>query len=379
MRAHADEVWVVTRTNNRRVIEADPMSKSPDLHFIYYDLPHWAIMLKRRAWFLPIYLILWQWGAYRLTEKHHRQNPFDRVYHITFATMLPGSFMGKLGIPFIIGPIGGGERAPFRLRRGMLVRNKIKELLRDAQIVFQRFSPLSRQAFAAADQIYVTTPDSMRLISPKFRHKTEVRLAISSDGLIQRKAVQPPARPRFVFIGRLLQWKGVHLAIRALAEARIIHPDATLTLIGDGPDRSHLQKIANMCGIPDAVLFAGYLSRQEVIESFGNFTALVFPSFHDSGGMVVLEAFTRGLPVVCLDLGGPGVMVNSSCGIVISTAHADEDQVVRGIANAMISLGQTSDVEKAQFAAGAFGRLNELSWAGLVTQIDSFKARNYIG
>jgi len=55
----ADEVWVLTRSNNRSVIEADPLSHSAGLHFIYYDLSKWALRLKRKFWFLPIYFVLW--------------------------------------------------------------------------------------------------------------------------------------------------------------------------------------------------------------------------------------------------------------------------------------------------------------------------------
>jgi hypothetical protein len=111
MLAFADEVWVLTRSNNQAVIEADPLSNSDGLHFIYYDLPNWALKLKRYSCFTRAYFILWQWGAYREAAKRHREKPFDRVYHVTFASMQFGSFMGKLGIPFIVGPIAGGERA----------------------------------------------------------------------------------------------------------------------------------------------------------------------------------------------------------------------------------------------------------------------------
>ena len=63
MRAFADEVWTLTRANNQSVIEADPASMDPKLHFLYYDLPTWAKRLKKRSWFLHVYFILWQWGA----------------------------------------------------------------------------------------------------------------------------------------------------------------------------------------------------------------------------------------------------------------------------------------------------------------------------
>ena len=102
MLAYADEVWVLTRSNNQTVIERDPLSRKQGLHFLYFDLPPWVLKLKKQAWFLPLYFILWQWGAYRLAAWRHRITPFDRVYHVTFVSMQFGSFMGRLGVPFIM-------------------------------------------------------------------------------------------------------------------------------------------------------------------------------------------------------------------------------------------------------------------------------------
>jgi len=367
----ADEVWVLTRSNNQTVIEADPLSRTRGLHFIYYDLPPWALRFKKLAGVLPIYIMMWQWGAYRLAAKHHREKRFDSVYHVTFSGMLSGSFMGRLGIPLIVGPIGGGERAPFPLRRGMPAVCRFKELLRDLGIILQRHNPLTCPALAAAERIYVTTPESLQLVQRKWRYKTEVQLSVghSSSQTPQQTERRPSPLPRFVFVGRLLHWKGVHFAIRALDEARRTVPAATLTIFGSGPAERWLRDLAKSCGVADAVEFAGHVPHQQVVDSLLSYTALVFPSLHDSGGLAVLESFSRGLPVVCLDLGGPGVMVNGSCGFVIPTAHADEAQVVTEVANAMISLASMSATELERLSQGAIARAHELSWASLTERV----------
>jgi glycosyltransferase involved in cell wall biosynthesis len=370
MLTQADEVWVLTRSNNREVIEADPLSRQPGLHFLYYDLPSWALKLKKKSWFLPFYFILWQWGAYRLAARRHRETPFDRVYHVTFAGMQAGSFMGRLGIPFIIGPIAGGERAPFRLRRSMPLRCKISESARDLGILMQRLSPLVRSAFAAAEEIFVTSAESLKLVPRKWRSKTSVHLAIASNGrAVQQDERKPPASPRFVFAGRLLHWKGAHFAIRALAEVRKTVPAATLTLIGTGPEEQWLRDIALKYGLADAVEFAGHRPRQRFIESLRETTAFIYPSLHDSGGFVVLESLEEGTPVVCLDLGGPGILVNASCGFVIPTGDADEDLLVTRIANAMISLGTMPETDWQRLSLGAKARAIELSWTSLTAQV----------
>jgi glycosyltransferase involved in cell wall biosynthesis len=278
--------------------------------------------------------------------------------------------MGKLGIPFIVGPIAGGERAPLPMRRGMPVLYRFQELLRDIRIVLQRYSPLTCPALAAAERIYVTTPESLKLVRAKWHFKTEVQLSIGSCGQTANKTDRRPLQhPQFVFVGRLLHWKGVHLAIRALAEARRTIPTATLTLFGGGPGERWLRDLSKKCGVADAVEFAGHAPRQQLIDALLSYTALIFPSLHDSGGLAVIEALSKGLPVVCLDLGGPGIMVNGSCGVVIQTAHADEAHTVTAIADAMISLGTMGAAEMESLSMGAIVRSNELSWFRLTERI----------
>jgi len=371
MLPYADEVWVLTRANNQEVIDADPKSHAPGLHFIYYDLPRFFLRLKKRSWFLPFYLIFWQWGAYRVAARYHRSKQFDCVYHVTFSGTHAATLMGKIGIPLIIGPIGGGERAPLRLRRSIPFRCKIKELVRDLRIFLHRYGPLTRSSFAAAERIYVTTPDSLRLVPPKWHFKTEVQLSIATPGQIKQEAeLKPQVSQQFVCFGRLLHWKGVHFAVRAIAEARRTIPAARLTIFGKGPEEQWIHNLAKKIGVQDGVDFIGWVPRRaQILESLHTYNAHIFPSFHDSGGLVALEALAAGLPVICLDIGGPGVIVNESCGVVVPIEGADEAKVVTGIANAMIRLASMAPQEFEALSRGALARARELSWARLTERV----------
>jgi glycosyltransferase involved in cell wall biosynthesis len=71
---------------------------------------------------------------------------------------------------------------------------------------------------------------------------------------------------------------------------------------------------------------------------------LVFPSLHDSGGNVVIEAMSFGLPVICLDIGGPKCFVDSNTGRVIQTAGKGRRQIEFAIASAMTELYCSPDL-----------------------------------
>ena len=102
----------ITRANNQPAIQR-AWPNLPNVRFIYYDLPNWLATLKKKAPILQFYYLLWQWGAYRAARQLHRQEQFDLVQHLTLGVFRHPSFMGGLGIPFIFGPVGGGERRRF--------------------------------------------------------------------------------------------------------------------------------------------------------------------------------------------------------------------------------------------------------------------------
>ena len=107
------DVWVITRANNRSAIEAG-LSRAPNdrLHFVYYDLPPWARWWKKGKRGVQLYYYLWQIGIYFVARRLHRNGQFDLTHHLTFGKYWSPSFLSLLPIPFIWGPVGGGESAP---------------------------------------------------------------------------------------------------------------------------------------------------------------------------------------------------------------------------------------------------------------------------
>ena len=189
------------------------------------------------------------------------------------------------------------------------------ELVRDVYNWALRADPITRLAFRDAKLILLRTEGSLIAVPPRYRNKVhiDVGLGIAEIVDIVDSDIVPRTSGesfRLLYAGRLLWWKGVHLAIRAIARARAQSVDATLTIVGDGPARRDLEKLARELGISDHVIWRGEVSRQELLGMYGAHHAFLFPSLHDAGGTVILEALAHGLPVICLALGGPGKMVD---------------------------------------------------------------------
>lgn len=356
------QVHVITRSNNRPEIERTVGRKTLALRFDYYDLGRLARAWKHWPGGIYLYYLLWQLGAYRLARRLHEKEKFDCVQHITFVSFRQPSFMGLLGIPFIFGPVGGGETMPAALQKGIPWTGRIAETVRGIGNALVRWDPFMAITFSHAHLIACTSPETLARIPRRYRSRCRVQLAIGIRSCEIETATRVAAPgPQFLFVGRLLYWKGLHLALRALAEVRRVLPKATLKIIGQGPDRDWLASVAREAGVENAVEWVPAAPHSEIPGEFHRSTALVFPSLHDSGGMVVLESLAAGVPVVCLDLGGPGAIVDSSCGVAIKTAQVPEEAIVKSLAEVMILLASNPRY-RAQLSAGALARARQMTW-----------------
>lgn len=110
-----------------------------------------------------------------------------------------------------------------------------------------------------------------------------------------------------IFVGRLTAIKGLRVLLEAFAEARTTRPNLRLTLVGDGDDRSHLERLAAPLG--DAVRFAGFLSQGEVAQALATSDVLVLPSFAEGLPVVLMEALASARPVIATQVAGVGELV----------------------------------------------------------------------
>jgi glycosyltransferase involved in cell wall biosynthesis len=120
----------------------------------------------------------------------------------------------------------------------------------------------------------------------------------------------PEQRPatagrRLLFVGRLEAVKGVDVLLRAFARIHHAHPDAELSIIGDGERRGDLEQLADDLGTTGAVRFYGWTGEAEVRSALADCTCLVIPSvWPENLPTVALEAIGVGRPIVASRVGG---------------------------------------------------------------------------
>ena len=317
--------------------------------------------------------LAWQFAVLGHVRKHYRMADFDIVHHITYGGIRHPTLLGRLALPLVLGPLGGGERAPYRLRKSFHWRGWLYDLLRDLHTWSLKFDPVTRLACADALAIYVETPQSKTALPRRHHHKMSVHTEIGTH----QPASQQPSPPRraegplrLIYAGRFLYWKGMNMGLRAVAEARARGVDVRLTMVGSGPDEGEWRRLAGELGLEDAVDWRGWVPQSELIDLYRSHDALLFPSLHDSSGNVVLEAFVNGVPVICLGLGGPAEMTNASCGIVVPVEARSAEDCVSGLAKAIEDLNASADLRE-RLSQGARAQAHRYRWASVVRSLYS--------
>ena len=362
------QVTVLTRAANASAIERQPR---PGLAFLYYDLPRWVQLCRKGAAGKRLYYVLWQWCAARHIRRRFPQLLFDVVQHVTYVSVRYPSFMGSLGIPFYFGPVSGGEKVPAKLRKSFSVGERCREGLRDWSNRLVPLDPLLRAAFRRAEKIIVTR-DTLPMVPRAWLGKCHVRLAIglTSDYLRQAAVTsQPTGRcVRLLYVGRLLEWKGIDIALRAVRHLQQWQMEVRFTIVGDGPARARLTRLAQHLELTEIVDWVGCIPQRDVEAHYRMTNLFLFPSLRDSGGMAALEAMAHGLPVVCTDLGGPGVTVNEDCGRVLPALHKTRDELATLCARAVLEVMDLPGLRK-DLSAGAKARARDFEFHSLAESL----------
>jgi glycosyltransferase involved in cell wall biosynthesis len=312
--------------------------------------------------YIPFYLHCRRWLRRFLAEG----GQFDVAYQpVPLAMRYPSPAVG-MGIPFVIGPVGGSLPSPpgFDAEEGAA---PWYVGLRRLDALRMRRDPLLRRTYEQASCVIGIAPYVRDILAGVTLQRFEV---ISDAGIerlpdsVTRTAVHDDIR--LLFVGRLIRTKGVRDAIRALGLIRDL--PTVLDIVGDGADRTTCESLTTELGLTSRVRFHGRLPREQVDAFYRSADVFVFPSYREPGGHVVFEAMAHGLPLVVSDIGGPGTAVDDSSGIRVHPRSPT--QYPHDLAAALRQL--VSDPERRQaLGDGARRRVGDIAlWDSKVERLE---------
>jgi glycosyltransferase involved in cell wall biosynthesis len=339
--ARQHRVIAVTRRNNRPPIEryaAEHPELAPTLAritFRYFDLPAWTRWWKRGPLLSVLYFYLWQAG---LGWWLWREKPaVDLVHNLNFHNDWTPSFLWLLKRPLVWGPIGHHPRIPATHLRLYGRAAQLKDrLLWTLKRAFWGFDPFLRITRHCADRILCMNS----AVAPR------LGLPLRQFAVVPSVAIDLPAEPvglsasapqeQFVVMmaARMVPLKGFDMVIRAFADfyhclTPAQRPRAQLLLIGSGPEEARLQALITASGIEDCTRHLPWLDRSALLTMYELASVFFFPS-HEGAGMVVAEAMSYGVPVLCYQNEGPGELVAPAS--TLKVPYASYEQNVRDFA-----------------------------------------------
>ncbi len=136
-----------------------------------------------------------------------------------------------------------------------------------------------------------------------------------------------------IFAGRLIKEKNVDILLEAIGRIKNTIPDIKCLIIGDGPEKDRLVRLVTGLKIQANVKFSGFLEYNEVISYIKSSRVFVLPSSREGFGIVVIEAFACGVPVVTVkcEQNAASSLINEDTGFVVKPD-------VKDISNAILTL-----------------------------------------
>ena len=166
-----------------------------------------------------------------------------------------------------------------------------------------------------------------------------------------------------LFVGRLIEWKGIDTLIRSMIPVRKAIPGSRLTIVGEGSCRDSLERLVQDLRLADVVRFCGKVSDEDLKKIYESADVFVLPSRSYQGlvmeglGVVLLEAMSYGIPVIGSDIGGiPDIIDNGKNGYLFP--GNDEDS----LAGRIINILSDSDLQERFRYEGYVTVQSRFSW-----------------
>lgn len=382
------DLWVLTRRSNMPNINAW-LAENPDfsnINFIYYDLPKWARFWKKGLRGVRLYYILWQLCSNNIVKRTMIENNISIFHHLTYGNALWNVSRYGSKQTFIWGPVGGLETIPENFSRHYDTKCRIIEKFRRFAVACAKLNVGFYYRCKQADIILCKTEHTLKRIPRRFAAKAILFTDVAADVIAHSDAAinmaadvtahsdiingsNPPAAHNassnsidkainFISVGRLDAWRGFDLVLEAFALARKQNNLLTLTIVGDGNDKSRLLSIVDKLDISSSVSFTGNVPMSEYKSLMHTADVVVNAALKEGAVTVSFDAVSLGKPLICLDTTGYTRCFSEKYAVIIPIL--ERDVVIDKIKDAMLTLANNE--QRHQMSLNALNASSSLSW-----------------
>lgn len=327
-----------------------------------------AIAILRRGQ-LGVYANYRAWQRHSLVAARalisSSSETFDVIHHYSWGSLFLGSPLAALDLPFVFGPVGGGSTSPNEMKSLYRSVDQWKERFRAAVISSVRLNPITRHVTKRASLILAANSDTADLLNSLGGNSSlMMQDTTPAEWLGAAQACrQYIDRSNVIWVARAMPRKGILLAVMVASR---LPASFTVHVVGDGKELNRAKVLTKKLGLESRVVFHGLVPWTEVLGMYDLADVMLFTSIRDTFGSQILDAASRGLPVVAIRQQGVGDFVPASAGHLVAL---DSPAVMaEGMAEAIIDLCSNEDrYRSASAAARSFAEEKSLSF--MITEL----------
>ncbi|MFT4600284.1 MAG: glycosyltransferase involved in cell wall biosynthesis, partial [Arenicella sp.] len=342
--AETNVVIVITRKNNRdeieRFYEENPeMGQLKNLSFHYYDLPSWLVFWKKKIGERGYVLYFYLWQLFMPLFIKRLGVTFDIVHALNFHSDSHPQFLWLHRKPVFWGPIGHHPKVPRQFitkhySKKTLVKDRLYNAIKFSMRTFDPFYLISKWT---ASKIFVINSKINDSVRAK-KSKVIVLPAVAGNQIVINKIQKESFN--IISVGRFTYMKGFDLIIEAFHQFIMLLSDSEkslvkMTLVGKGEEKNTIINLIKKLGLEDNIQIVEWVEKSEMKHLYTDASIFAFGS-HEGAGMVVPEALSHGLPIVCFDNEGPGELCDNSNAIKIKVQGYEKS--ANAFANAYFKL-----------------------------------------
>jgi glycosyltransferase involved in cell wall biosynthesis len=280
-----------------------------------------------------------------------------------------------LGIPLVLGPVGGSLDSPIGFAREETSSPWYVGLRSLDRVRMQR-DPLLRSTYERADCVLGIAPYVQDMLQGLRVQRFEVMSETGLDHLppaVDRSGRTGPVR--LLHVGRLVRTKGARDVIRAMS--LVADLPVVLDVVGDGFDRGECARLIKELNLGSRVVLHGSLPRPDLDDFYRRADVFVYPSYREPGGNVVFEAMGFGLPLIVADRGGPEAAVDDTCALRVPAISPA--QLARDCATAISSLVRDGDLRRRMGEAARTRVSVTALWSHKIMRMNEIYAEAQVG
>jgi glycosyltransferase involved in cell wall biosynthesis len=365
--AVADVTLLCLQTPGRKPVQ----EQLPNCRVVTWPEPAILLRMERvRAIAKPAWPLFAHHVRKWVRAAQQRGEHFDIAHQVVPQAMRNATPFLDLGIPFVMGPMGGSLSTPDTFAHEIESQSPFLKL-RNLDAWRLRYDRRLRRTFQEAELVLGVAPyvgDYLAQFMTVRRFEPIFQFA-ADPCEVRPVHERAPGELRLLHVGRGVRTKGLRDLVRALALLPHL-PKVMLTSAGSGAEIENCRAEAERLGVADRVTFLDKVPRERVEELYATHDVFAFPSFREPMAGVFFEAMRWGLPVIGADRGGAQFLLDPSFAIKVPVENPD--QFAEGLAEAIEQLANNPQQVKA-LGEAAQARLNDLGgWPELAQRVLGF-------